>query len=145
MWNKLLAKSPRSKCSPSKKNTQSDDWGTKCKKHFISGLEREKLQDIKLIKQRLNHNTRLDTKNEYEKGEGLITCLGTQKHTSKISNLSQKLNFLCFGFSEPFYKANRAFLYSLIMHASITFSSNIPQARSFFTYESDIPLKVILN
>lgn len=119
MWNKLLAKSPRSKCSPSKKNTQSDDWGTKCKKHFISGLEREKLQDIKLIKQRLNHNTRLDTKNEYEKGEGLITCLGTQKHTSKISNLSQNSIFFALASQNHFTKLTEHF-YTVLscMHQS---------------------------
>lgn len=56
-------------------------------------LEREKLQDIKIVRQRLNHSTRLDTKNDYKKREPLIICLGIQKHASRRSILSQSSIF----------------------------------------------------
>lgn len=65
---KVLAKTTvlfLSKCSPSKENTWSDDFKAQNSKSTTNGgLEREKLQDIKLIKQRLNHSIRLGSKNK---------------------------------------------------------------------------------
>lgn len=85
------------------------------KKHYNRGLERKKLQDIKLISQRLNHSTSLDTKNDYKKGVGL-NLPGHSEAYFKMKYPIPKLNFLCFRFLELFFKANRAFLPLCAMH-----------------------------
>lgn len=64
-------------------------------------FRKEKLQDNKLVRQRLNHSTKLGTKNKYKKRgmlRGLIIHLDNQKstifpHGSKRSILPQTSDF----------------------------------------------------